>query len=91
MPSTPGFRPRVGHGISARQTRYLYDAMEDASVVQSQTGQDEVLQGAPASVFFAVVRLNLYLLGHNLLKFDFIERVCLNTARYVEGAEHSLS
>ena len=42
------------------------------------------------AVYFAVVRLNLYLLGHNLLKFDFIERVCLNTARYVEGAEHSL-
>lgn len=43
------------------------------------------------TLYFAVVRLNLYLLGHNLLKFDFMERVCINTARYVEAAEHSLS
>jgi NADP-dependent 3-hydroxy-3-methylglutaryl-CoA reductase len=41
------------------------------------------------AAYFAVVRINLYLLGHNLLKFDFIERVCLNTARFVESAKHS--
>lgn len=37
------------------------------------------------ALYFAVVRLNLYLLGHNLLKLDFIERVCLNVAAFVEG------
>lgn len=43
------------------------------------------------AVYFAVIRINLYLLGHHLLKFDFIERVCLNTARFIESAKQSFS
>jgi len=35
------------------------------------------------ALFLALVRMNLYLLGHNILKLEFLERVYTNLARYI--------
>ncbi len=38
------------------------------------------------AVFFALVRMNLYLLGHNILKLEFLERVYANLTAYISEA-----
>ncbi len=35
------------------------------------------------ALFFALVRMNIYLLGHNILKLEFLERVYTNLSRYI--------
>ncbi len=35
------------------------------------------------ALFFALVRMNLYLLGHNILKLEFLERVYANLTGYI--------
>lgn len=35
------------------------------------------------ALWFAATRLNLYAMGHSLLRFDYLERVCANLARMV--------
>lgn len=40
------------------------------------------------AVFFALVRMNLYLLGHNILKLGFLERVYKNLTAFIENSRH---
>ncbi len=72
----------------APKKEYLYYAELYLQELENSTGRTfsrelfkEVLD--LNAVFFALVRMNLYLLGHNMLKFGFLDRVYTNLTHYI--------
>lgn len=70
-------------------SRHYFRLLEDR--VDRLPSWDELQQGmALNAVELALVRFNLYLMGHNLLNFDFMTRVYGNLARYIHHCRQHL-
>ncbi len=72
-----------------RYSRFYYSLLGDN--VDRVPSWGEFQQGlALNAVELALVRFNLYLMGHNLLNFDFMKRVYRNLARYIHHCRQHL-
>ena len=63
-------------------TEYYRRALQTASDRELPRAEFEAILRLNA-VWFACLRLNLYLMGHSLLRFPYLERICANLARFV--------